>query len=81
VAFAVAVPGSDERLFSGALITPIVDGVERRGVRDIAAKARELIARAKQGKLKPHEYQGGSFWYVYYVCGCSEMFAMSLTRY
>ncbi|TFB04861.1 hypothetical protein CCMA1212_002961 [Trichoderma ghanense] len=42
------------------LITPIVTGVEGRGLESISAKVKELAKRARDGKLKPEEYQGGT---------------------
>ena len=42
------------------LITPIVVGVESKGVAAIAEEMKGLAARAKDGKLSPHEYQGGT---------------------
>lgn len=46
------------------LITPIVKGVESRGVQSISTTVKELAERAKKNKLKPEEYQGGSFRYI-----------------
>jgi len=43
------------------LITPIVTGADKRGLADINATVRDLATRARDGKLKPEEYQGGSF--------------------
>ena len=54
------------------LITPIVRGVERMRLGDLTREIDSLAARARAGKLKPEEYQGGSFsvsnlgMYVYY---------------
>ncbi len=45
----------------GGLITPIVRNADRKGLAEISAAVRELAGRAKQGKLMPEEYQGGSF--------------------
>ncbi|KAI1845895.1 hypothetical protein JX265_011209 [Neoarthrinium moseri] len=42
------------------LITPIVTGVEGRGLESISNKVKELAKRARDGKLKPEEYQGGT---------------------
>jgi pyruvate dehydrogenase E2 component (dihydrolipoamide acetyltransferase) len=42
------------------LITPIVTGCEARGLESISSKVKELAKRARDGKLKPEEYQGGS---------------------
>lgn len=43
------------------LITPIVFGADRRGVGDINSAVKDLATRAKEGKLKPEEFQGGTF--------------------
>lgn len=43
------------------LITPIVTDADKRGLSDISTKVKDLAGRAKEGKLKPEEYQGGSF--------------------
>ncbi|KAF9111709.1 pyruvate dehydrogenase complex dihydrolipoamide acetyltransferase component (E2) [Mortierella sp. AM989] len=43
------------------LITPIVKGADTRGVQSISLVVKELAERAKKNKLKPEEYQGGSF--------------------
>ncbi|XP_062512891.1 uncharacterized protein LOC134188727 [Corticium candelabrum] len=45
----------------GGLITPIVRGADKLSIADISSTARDLSARARAGKLQPHEYQGGSF--------------------
>lgn len=42
------------------LITPIVTGVEARGLESISGKVKELAKKARDGKLKPEEYQGGT---------------------
>ncbi|KAI7884213.1 pyruvate dehydrogenase [Lichtheimia hyalospora FSU 10163] len=43
------------------LLTPIVTGVEGRGLSDISNTVKDMATRARNGKLAPHEYQGGSF--------------------
>lgn len=43
------------------LITPIVEGAEARGLADISAAMKDLAARAREGRLRPEEYQGGTF--------------------
>jgi pyruvate dehydrogenase E2 component (dihydrolipoamide acetyltransferase) len=43
------------------LITPIVRGADAKPLPAIAAEVRELAARARANKLKPEEFQGGSF--------------------
>ena len=43
------------------LMTPIVRGVESSGLQSISAAVKDLGKRARDGKLKPEEYQGGTF--------------------
>ncbi|GAA5855619.1 hypothetical protein JCM8547_001620 [Rhodosporidiobolus lusitaniae] len=43
------------------LITPIVADAGRKGLATISSQAKALAAKARDGKLKPEEYQGGSF--------------------
>lgn len=43
------------------LITPVVRDAERLGVRDIGAKTKELVKKAKSGQLAPEDYTGGTF--------------------
>ncbi len=45
----------------GGLITPIVRRADQKGVATISNEMKELIARARAGKLKPEEFQGGGF--------------------
>lgn len=42
------------------LMTPIVKNVGGLGLADISAQVKELGGRARDGKLKPEEYQGGT---------------------
>jgi pyruvate dehydrogenase E2 component (dihydrolipoamide acetyltransferase) len=53
IAMAVAVPGG--------LITPIIRAAETKGLAQIAKEAKDLAARARDKKLKPEEFQGGTF--------------------
>ncbi len=53
VAMAVAVPGG--------LITPIIRQAELKGLAQIALEAKDLAERARTKKLKPEEFQGGTF--------------------
>jgi pyruvate dehydrogenase E2 component (dihydrolipoamide acetyltransferase) len=53
ISVAVAIPGG--------LITPILRNAEKKRITELSAEMKELAARAKQGKLKPEEYTGGSF--------------------
>ncbi|XP_067413649.1 pyruvate dehydrogenase protein X component, mitochondrial [Emydura macquarii macquarii] len=43
------------------LITPIIKDAATKGVQEIAASAKALAKKARDGKLLPEEYQGGSF--------------------
>ncbi len=45
----------------GGLITPIVRAAETKGVAQIAREMKDLAQRARDRKLKPEEYQGGTF--------------------
>jgi len=42
------------------LITPIVKDANSKSLSDISAEMKDLAARAREGKLKPEEYQGGT---------------------
>jgi pyruvate dehydrogenase E2 component (dihydrolipoamide acetyltransferase) len=43
------------------LITPIVKNADRKGLAAIANETKDLVARARAGKLKLEEFQGGTF--------------------
>jgi pyruvate dehydrogenase E2 component (dihydrolipoamide acetyltransferase) len=45
----------------GGLITPIVHQAENKGLSVISTEMKDLASRARERKLKPHEYQGGTF--------------------
>ena len=45
----------------GGLITPIVRSAELKTVSQIAKEMKDLAARARDMKLKPEEFQGGTF--------------------
>jgi pyruvate dehydrogenase E2 component (dihydrolipoamide acetyltransferase) len=53
VAMAVAV--------EDGLITPIIRHADRKTLREIGAEAKDLAQRARERKLKPEEYTGGTF--------------------
>ncbi len=42
------------------LITPIIVGADTASLSSIATQMKDLAARARDGKLKPEEYQGGT---------------------
>ncbi|PZU13377.1 MAG: pyruvate dehydrogenase complex dihydrolipoamide acetyltransferase [Sphingobium sp.] len=52
ISVAVSIPGG--------LITPIVTEADGKGVAAISTAMKDLASRAKEGKLKPEEYQGGT---------------------
>lgn len=52
ISVAVSIPGG--------LITPIVQDANGRSLSSIAQATADLAKRAKEGKLKPEEYQGGT---------------------
>ncbi|XP_074660616.1 pyruvate dehydrogenase protein X component, mitochondrial-like [Tubulanus polymorphus] len=43
------------------LITPIVKNADKLGISAISESVKDLATRARDGKLQPHEFQGGSF--------------------
>lgn len=45
----------------GGLITPILKNAESRSMVDLSDDMKALAAKARAGKLQPHEYQGGTF--------------------
>ncbi|WP_374274239.1 pyruvate dehydrogenase complex dihydrolipoamide acetyltransferase [Brevundimonas sp.] len=53
VAMAVAI--------DGGLITPIIRKAETKSLRQISAESKDLAKRARDRKLKPDEFQGGTF--------------------
>ena len=53
ISVAVAVPDG--------LITPVVRGADGKGLAEISRQMKDLAGRAREGKLAPEEYQGGTF--------------------
>ena len=53
VSVAVATPNG--------LITPIIKKAETKGLKEISNEMKDLAGRARDGKLKPEEFQGGTF--------------------
>lgn len=45
----------------GGLITPVIRDAGNKGLETISAEMKDLAGRAKEGKLAPEEYQGGTF--------------------
>lgn len=52
ISVAVSVPNG--------LITPIITGADTKAISTISAEMSDLAGRAKDGKLQPQEYQGGT---------------------
>ncbi len=52
ISVAVSVPNG--------LITPIIAGANEKAISTISTEMGDLANRAKEGKLQPHEYQGGT---------------------
>jgi pyruvate dehydrogenase E2 component (dihydrolipoamide acetyltransferase) len=52
ISVAVSIPGG--------LITPVVVGADTKSLSAIASEMKDLAARARDGKLQPNEYQGGT---------------------
>ncbi|MEZ5884558.1 MAG: pyruvate dehydrogenase complex dihydrolipoamide acetyltransferase [Paracoccaceae bacterium] len=45
----------------GGLFTPVLQDAESKSLSKLSAEMKDLAARARNRKLAPHEYQGGSF--------------------
>lgn len=45
----------------GGLVTPVIRGADQMGLADIATTAKELALKARDGKLMPEDYAGGTF--------------------
>ncbi len=45
----------------GGLVTPIIKNAELKTLSQISSEMRDLAVRAREGKLKPEEFQGGTF--------------------
>ena len=45
----------------GGLITPILKNVENRSMVELSTEMKDLAGLARAGKLKPEQYQGGTF--------------------
>ncbi|MUG90084.1 pyruvate dehydrogenase complex dihydrolipoamide acetyltransferase [Bombella sp. ESL0385] len=53
ISMAVSVPDG--------LVTPVVRQADRKSLKEISQEARSLATRAREGKLSPEDYQGGTF--------------------
>ncbi|MCB1356143.1 MAG: 2-oxo acid dehydrogenase subunit E2, partial [Maritimibacter sp.] len=45
----------------GGLFTPVLKDAENKSISALSAEMKDLATRARDRKLAPHEYQGGSF--------------------
>ena len=53
VSVAVAIPGG--------LVTPVIRGADQKGLRQISDETKALAKKARDGKLMPEDYTGGTF--------------------
>ena len=53
ISVAVSIPGG--------LITPIIKSADKKGLLTISREMKDLAVRARENKLKPDEFQGGTF--------------------
>ncbi len=53
ISMAVSVPDG--------LVTPVIRQADRKSLKEISQEARSLATRARDGKLSPEDYQGGTF--------------------
>jgi pyruvate dehydrogenase E2 component (dihydrolipoamide acetyltransferase) len=45
----------------GGLLTPVVRGVDSKSITEVSASIAELVGRAREGRLRQEELEGGSF--------------------
>ncbi|MEM7744313.1 MAG: pyruvate dehydrogenase complex dihydrolipoamide acetyltransferase [Pseudomonadota bacterium] len=45
----------------GGLFTPVIRDAHAKGLGELSSEMKDLAGRARERKLAPHEYQGGSF--------------------
>jgi pyruvate dehydrogenase E2 component (dihydrolipoamide acetyltransferase) len=48
-------------LVGGALVVPVIRGCERLSIVEIAAARAEVVGRAREGKLRQEDLEGGTF--------------------
>ena len=46
---------------NNGLVVPVVKNVQNKTLTDVALESKDLVARAKEGRLAPEEYQDGTF--------------------
>ena len=62
------------------LITPIITSADTKSVSAISTEMKDLASRAKEGKLQPEEYQGGTASLATWACSESSSSKPSSTR-
>ena len=65
ISVAVSIPGG--------LITPIIADAEAKAISAITTEMHDLASRAKEGKLQPDEYQGGTAILPTWACSGSSI--------
>ena len=45
----------------GGLVTPVVRGADQKGLAAVSSDMKELAGKARDGKLMPEDYAGGTF--------------------
>ncbi len=45
----------------GGLVTPIIKNADQKNIEQISSEMKELAKKAREGSLKPEQYQGGGF--------------------
>lgn len=46
---------------SNGLVVPVIKNVQNKTLTDVARESKDLVARAKEGRLSPEEYSDGTF--------------------
>jgi pyruvate dehydrogenase E2 component (dihydrolipoamide acetyltransferase) len=46
---------------NNGLVVPVVKDVQEKSLTDVARESKDLVTRAKEGRLESHEYSGGTF--------------------
>ncbi|GMO45585.1 MAG: dihydrolipoamide acetyltransferase [Treponemataceae bacterium] len=46
---------------NNGLIVPVIKDVQEKSLEDVARESKDLVARAKEGRLEQHEYSDGTF--------------------
>jgi pyruvate dehydrogenase E2 component (dihydrolipoamide acetyltransferase) len=46
---------------NNGLIVPVIKDIQEKSLTDVARESKDLVNRAKEGRLEPHEYSDGTF--------------------